>query len=156
MPAESWFYAGLGSLLQSSEQGIAIQSTIGGGVGRFVKNTNRASLAVLGGGAWQSTKYEHANAHLGQQNLAAAMVYAEAKMFRFSRTNLDLTAALLPSVSDSGRVRFNLNSTYYVKMFNNLKWDLSLYGNWDNRPPVGLSGSDYGTSAGITWTFGLK
>src|SRR5215472_3570027 len=26
--------------------------------------------------------------------------------------------------------------------------------NWDNRPPRNLRGSDYGTTSGLTWTFG--
>src|SRR6476660_7745144 len=33
LPWNNWFYAGLGSFLQSSEQGISFQSTLGGGVG---------------------------------------------------------------------------------------------------------------------------
>jgi hypothetical protein len=59
-------------------------------------------------------------------------------------------------LSDPGRVRFNTNASYYIKIVSNLKWNLSFYGNWDNRPPPGFAGSDYGTSSGLSWTFGLK
>ena len=156
MPWNNWFYSGLGGLLQSSEQGILLQGTLGGGVGRYFVNTNRASFAVLAGGAWQNTNY-HTSVHpVGNQNLAAAMVYAEAKLFKFSKTNLNATAALLPALSDPGRLRFSTNASYYVKIFSDLKWNISFYGNWDNRPPPGFSGSDYGTSSGLSWTFGLK
>ena len=34
--------------------------------------------------------------------------------------------------------------------------DLWRYGNWDNRPPANFSGSDYGSSSGLSWTFGIK
>ena len=66
--------------------------------------------------------------------------------------------ALIPrsALSDPGRVRFNTNASYYIKIVSNLKWNMSFYGNWDNRPPPGFSGSDYGTSSGLSWTFGLK
>jgi len=84
------------------------------------------------------------------------LVYAEAKLFKFSKTNLDATAGLLPALSDPGRLRFNANASYYIKIIGNLKWNISFYGNWDNRPPPGFSGSDYGTSSGLSWTFGLK
>ena len=86
----------------------------------------------------------------------AAIIFGEAQFFKFSKTNLSLTAAVLPALSEPGRVRFNTNASYYVKIFSNLKWNVSFYGNWDNRPPAGLSGSDYGTSSGVSWTFGLK
>ncbi len=44
-----WFYEGFGTFLQSSEQSINAQITGGGGVGRFLKNTNAARISVLGG-----------------------------------------------------------------------------------------------------------
>jgi len=156
LPWNKWFYSGLGGFLQSSEQGITLQSTLGGGVGRYLKNTDRASIAVLAGAAWQETNYQRSIIPQSRQNTAAAMIYTEARFFKFSRTNLNLTAALLPAVSDPGRVRFNTDASYYIKIFSNLKWNMSFYGNWDSRPPPGFSGSDYGTSSGLSWTFGLK
>jgi hypothetical protein len=121
-----------------------------------LKNTHRASILVLAGAAWQETNYQQSIVPPDKQNMAAAIIYTEARLFKFSKTNLNITAALLPAVSDFGRVRFNTNATYYIKLFSNLKWNISFYGNWDNRPPPGLSGSDYGTSSGLSWTFGLK
>ena len=156
LSSNNCFYSGLGTFLQSSEQGIVLQSSLGGGVGRYLKNTNAGSIAVLVGGAWQNTNYKASMIPQGNQNVAAGLIYAEARLFSFSKTNLDLSATLLPAVSDPGRVRFNTNASYYIKIFSNLKWNLSFYGNWDNRPPTGFSGSDYGTSSGLSWTFGLK
>jgi len=156
LPWNNWFYAGLGDFLQSSEQGIALQSTVGGGIGRYLKNSNRATISVVLGPAWQNTDYKNNNTTVSHQNLATAILYADAQIFKFSKTNLDVTAALLPAISEPGRVRFNTSASYYIKIISNLKWNVSFYGNWDNRPPPGFSGSDYGTSSGLSWTFGLK
>jgi hypothetical protein len=156
LPPKNWFYAGIGDFLQSSTQGISLQSTLGMGVGRYLKNTNRASIAILGGGAWQNTSYKQAGLPPNNENLGAALIYAEAKFFKFSKTSLNVTASLLPALSDPGRLRFNTNATYYFKIFGNLRWDVSFYGNWDTQPPPGFVGSDYGTSSGLSWTFGLK
>jgi len=156
LPPKNWFYAGIGDFLQSSTQGISLQSTLGVGVGRYLKNTNRATIAVLGGGAWQNTNYQQAGLPPNKENLGAALIYAEAKFFKFSKTSLNVTASLLPALSDPGRLRFNTNATYYFKIFGNLRWDVSFYGNWDTQPPPGFVGSDYGTSSGLSWTFGLK
>jgi hypothetical protein len=156
LPWKHWYYSGLGEFLQSTEQGIGLQRTFGGGLGRYLTNTDRASVAVFGGVAWQSTSYEQSNLPPSEQNLAAAILYMQAKLFKFSKTDLEATAAVLPGLSDPGRLRYNAEVAYYIKLISNLKWNVSFYGNWDNRPPPGFSGSDYGTSSGISWTFGLR
>jgi hypothetical protein len=156
LPWNKYFYAGLGGLLQSSAQGITLQTTVGGGFGRYLKDTNRTKISLLGGLAWQSTNYKPAIVSAGTQNLATAAIVADINLFKFSKTNLGVTATLFPGLSEPGRMRFDTNATYYVKLISNLKWNVSFYGNWDNRPPTGFSGSDYGSSSGLSWTFGLK
>jgi len=156
LPWENYFYGGQGSFLQSSTQGINLQTTVGGGIGHFFKNTNRTSISVLGGLGWESTDYKQSAAVVGRQNVAAALLSAEIKLFKFKKTNLNLTASLLPALSDPGRLHFDTNATYYLKLFKNLNWNVSFYGNWDNRPPAGFSSSDFGSSSGLSWTFGYK
>lgn len=156
LPPKNWLYGGIGGFLQSSEQGISLQTILGGGVGRYLKNTNRANLMVLGGAALQNTQYAPTTTPIGKQQTAAALIYARASFFKFSNTNFVGTALVLPALSQPGRVRVDTNLTYYVKLFGQLNWNLSFYGNWDNQPPPGLNSSDYGTSAGLSWSFGLK
>jgi hypothetical protein len=156
LPWNNYFYSGLGSFLQSSAQGITLQTTIGAGIGRYLKNTNQSKISLLGGLAWQGTNYQPSIVPVGNQNLAAAVIALDLNLFRFNKTNLNVTATLFPALSEPGRVRFNANATYYVKLVSNLSWNVSFYGNWDSRPPVGFSGSDYGSSSGVSWTFGLK
>ena len=152
----NWFYAGLGDFLQSSEQDIRLQATLGGGIGRFLKNTNHANISLTGGFAWQDTNYQRSVIPQGTQSVATGLIAGQAKFFRFNKTTLDVTGVFLPAISQPGRVHFNMNATYYVKIFSDLTWNVSFYGNWDNRPPSGFSGSDYGTSSGLGWTFGNR
>lgn len=157
LPWENYYYGGLGNFLQSSVQGIRLQTTVGGGLGHFFKNTNSTNIAVLAGFGLQSTNYKPpGTTPIGTNNLAAALVAAQIKLFKFKKTNLDVNALLVPALSDFGHVRFDTNITYYLKLFKNLNWNASFYGNWDNRPPPGLTGSDYGTSSGLSWTFGNR
>jgi len=149
----NWFYEGLGIFLQSSEQGIVRQTTFGGGVGRYVKNSNLARISVLAGFAGQNTEYQQ---NIVSQNLASGLVAANLQFFRFNKTNGELNAVFMPVITDPGRVKFNTNATYYIKLAGNLSWNVSFYGNWDSRPPNSLSGSDYGSSSGLSWTFGNK
>jgi hypothetical protein len=152
----NWFYAGLGDFLQSSEQDIRLQATFGGGVGRFLKNTNNATISLTGGFAWQDTNYQSSAIPQGTQAVTSGLIAGEAKFFKFNKTTLDVTGIFLPAISQPGRVHFNMNATYYVKIFSDLTWNVSFYGNWDNRPPSHFSGSDYGTSSGLGWTFGNR
>jgi Protein of unknown function, DUF481 len=149
----NWFYEGLGSFLQSSEQGISRQTTAGGGIGRFVKNTNLARVSVLAGFGGQNTVYLLNNV---PQNVAAGLIGSNMQFFRFNKTNGSVTALLLPILSAPARVKFNVNASYYFKLTGNLSWNATFYGNWDSQPPNGLSSSDYGSSSGLSWTFGNK
>jgi hypothetical protein len=152
----NWYYTGVTDFLQSSVQGIQLQSTFGGGIGRIIKNTGSTSLTLYAGFAWQRINYnEAANPSLTQQ-VTSGLIGSRLKLFRFDRTTLTLDATFLPAVSDPGRFHFNLSTSYYVKLWGKLDWNFTFYGNWDNRPPPGFSGSDYGTTSGLSLTFGNR
>ena len=153
---KNYFYTGFASFLQSSEQGIDLQTVYGGGIGHYFKNTNRSRISLIGGLVWQRTNYNGTSSAFATQNSTAAVIATEIRAFRFKKTSFDLNASLVPSVSDPGRLYFKVNQSLYIKLYHNLSWNISFYGNWDSRPPDGLSGSDFGTSTGLGWTFGQK
>lgn len=150
----NYFYEGFDSLLQSTEQGITHQNAIGGGIGRYLKNTNGTVISVIGGAAWQSTTYNQSTTPIPAQNIATAVLIGNVQLFKFNKTTLDLTGSAFPALSEPGRVFYSTNASYYVKLVGNLTWNVSFYGNWDNEPPANLPGSDYGTTSGLSWTFG--
>jgi hypothetical protein len=152
----NWFYAGTASFLQSSVQEINLQTTLGAGVGRYLKNTNRASIYVLGGFGWQNAGYKEYTVDQGTQNTAVSFVATDFKAFKFKKTNLDISASAVPSISGPGRVHFNTNAIYNIRFTPDLSWNFSFYGSWDSRPPATFPGSDYGTSSGLSWTFGNR
>jgi hypothetical protein len=145
-------------MLQSSTQKIAILGNVGPGLGVFLRNTDRTRFSLLGGLVLQSTDYSVATFPAGTRRIAAGLVAADLSVFKFKKTNLNIRASLFPAVSnpDRGRVYFDTNASYYQKIIGNLSWTLSFYGNWDTRPPSHLSGSDYGSSSGLSWTFGAR
>jgi Protein of unknown function, DUF481 len=152
----NWFYAGVAGLLQSSVQEINLQSSVGGGIGRYLANTNHTKIYVLGGLGFQRTQYSPTLGVSNPQDVATVLVAAGARLFRFNKTTLDATVTLYPAISQPGRVYSNLNVSYYIKLSGSLSWNVSFYGNWDNQPPPTFSGSDYGTSSGLSITFGNR
>ncbi len=153
---KNYFLGGTGTLLQSTEQGISLQANVGGGVGYYLKNTEHVRFSLLGGLGYQSTTYNQSASDATPEDLLAALVAANLSVVTYSKTSLALSANLMPALSDPGRFFFSTNATYYLKLWSNLKFNLSLYGNVDTRPPAGLSGSDYGFSSGLGWTFGSR
>lgn len=150
----NWYYTGIADFLQSSTQGIQLQSSIGGGIGRYLANNTHAQISLVGGLAWQRINYQTSIIPAATQDVASGLIGGEVNLFYFNKTRLSLNTYLMPAVSEPGRVHYSLQTSYYVKMWSNLTWNISFYGNWDNQPPPGFSGSDYGTSTGLSWTFG--
>jgi len=152
----AWYYSGAAEFLQSSQQGINLQTTLGGGIGRFVKDTNTTRIAITADLAVQQTRYGSATNSQSSQsspNALAAMFIGDLHLFRFKKTSFDATASVLPLLTEPGRVRTYANTAYSIQVINNLWFKFSFYGNWDNRPPPNFSGSDYGVSSGVSYSF---
>lgn len=69
------------------------------------------------------------------------------------KTNLTTTFYLLPSLTDSGHLRLDLNSQFQIQLFNNFYWSVNLYEDFDNDPPPGASENDFGVSSSLGWSF---
>jgi hypothetical protein len=156
LPWQNWFYGGAGGLLQSSEQGINQQGSLGGGIGRYLMNSNRCKLYLLGGFGWQTTNYAPSIYVTSPQNVATGLVTGGLRFYRFNKTTIEFTGNVFPAISQPGRVYTNVNASYYIKLSGSLSWNFSFYGNWDNQPPPTFSGSDYGTSSGLSITWGNR
>ena len=154
LPRNNWYVAGIANFLQSSVQGIQLQDTFGGALGRNIVKRGGMYFTVYGGFAWQQINYQQAKIPSTTQQVTTGLLGTQLKLFRFNRTDLSVNAHLLPAISDAGRVQFFLNTTYYVKLWGQLNWNLTFYGNWDNRPPPGFASSDYGMSSGLSISFG--
>lgn len=150
----NWFYAGYLSGLQSSEQEISLQTTLGGGFGRYLSNTSDLKVSLIGGVTWQSTEYTENVTGGSSNDLVTAMLNARLSYVQFKRTSLYVNANVLPALNDWGRFFYNMNASYYLQLFGDLDWNLSFYGNWDTDPPAGSSGADYGINSGLSISFG--
>jgi hypothetical protein len=151
-----YFVAGTASALQSSEQGIRRQTALGGGIGRFLKNTNRVRFSAWGGVGWENTDYVPTAQAQRVQNVAVGLISSNLQIFTFKKTQLVITGTIAPALTQPGRLFSKANATYYLKLFGKFDWNFSFYGNWDTKSPANLPGSDYGTTTGLSWKFGNK
>jgi hypothetical protein len=153
---DQYFYTANAGFLQSSVQEIERQTILGLGIGGYIKNTNRLRLTLQAGLGWVSTTYSPDFTAQRLQNLVVAPLGASLELFSFKQTRLNATATALPALNQLGRVLTRVNATYYLKLFGKVDWNLSFYGNWDNQPPLHLPSADYGSSTGLSYSFGNK
>jgi hypothetical protein len=147
------FYMGLADFLQSDEQQLDLRTTFGGAVGHMFSFTNHSFIAAFGGADWNRERYS-SEATVGRTgNSAEAVLGTQVNFFRFKTTNILADARVYPSLTDPGRVRFDLNTSLKLRVAKDLYWKFGYYVNFDSRPPQALPKTDYGSTSSLGWTF---
>jgi len=147
------FYLGLAEFLQSNEQQLKLRSTVGGALGHVFSSTNNSFVTGYGGVVWNREHYS-SEATVGQTGDSGELVLGtQLNFFRFKTTNILATANVYPSMTDLGRVRFDLNTSLKLRIAKDLYWNFGYYLNVDSRPPSNLPKTDYGSTSSVGWTF---
>jgi putative salt-induced outer membrane protein YdiY len=146
-----WFALGVAGLQQNDELGLDLRSYVGGGVGRNVIQTNRWLLALLGG----VTVNRENQSDEGNQDSVEGFVGFDLDLFRYNtpKRDVNMTYQLIPSITESGRVRQQFDTSVKFEIVEDFFLDLSFYATRDNQSPEGAaSDTDYGiiTSLGYS------
>ncbi len=83
----------------------------------------------------------------------AALQY---ELFNFGDPETDIVVSftILPSFSDWGRVRMDLNSRIRYELFKDFFWSVSLFDQFDSEPPSeGTERNDFGINTSVGWSF---
>jgi putative salt-induced outer membrane protein YdiY len=147
------FVSGLADFLHSSQQDLALRSTVGGGYGRYLVRTNRTVLSWLGGAVFTNEDFTSAVSNQTQTKNVEALLGAQYQQFRFDRYTWQSQLLLYPGLSDLGRVRLTTKTTFSVKLSNNFHTDFSLWDNFDSRPPSSSKKNELSVSNTLGWTF---
>ena len=145
------FIAGLADFLHSSQQNLALRTTLGGGYGRFFLRTNHNTLVWLAGSVYTHENFQSNDQHADQN--VEALLGLQYQLFRFDRYSMQSQLLVYPGLSDAGRVRATTKTTFSVKLVNNFHTDFSFWDNFDSRPPNDAKRNELGISNSIGWTF---
>lgn len=151
-PAERWYGLGFVSFQRNQELGIDARGLLGAGVGRTMFQSSQGELSLNGGLAMNLE-----DTASGQDSSLESFVAMEYALFKFTglQSNLLFSATVFPSLTESGRIRWQVDTTWRQEIFSNMFWDWSLYASGDNEPPEGAnSKSDYGIVTSLGWSFG--
>ena len=150
--SEKWFYLGFGQLLSSSQQQLALRTTLGGGLARTLILTDRTRLTAYGGLVASRERYSE---DLGQapRTNAEALLGLDFFNFRFRMFDLSSQLFVFPNLSTPGRVRLGSSSNLRWEFIKDLYWSLRIYENFDSRPPVDAPKNDFGVATSFGWKF---
>lgn len=147
-----WYAGGLFDLLSSDQQSLDLRSTVGGLIGRNLKQSEHTRFSVFGGVAANRERY---TAVLGQpeNSNVDAIAGFDFNTFRFKTTDIRSRFIVFPSLTTPGRTRLQLTSDLHIKVVGDLYWGFHLYENFDSRPPVRAAKNDLGVSTSLGWKF---
>ena len=148
-----WDPQGFGAVERNDQLGLDRRVTLGGGMSRWVTDTNSRRINFTGGVVFTS-EYE-TQAETGDQSLEA-VVGVDLDWFRYDDPELDvaLRLATFQRLSDSSRTRGNLDVDLRWELINDFFWGFSLYYSFNTEPTgVNTSREDYGIVTSIGWSF---
>jgi putative salt-induced outer membrane protein YdiY len=147
-----WYWAALGSLERNDELGIDLRTLGGLGYGRFLVQTGRSLWAATGGLA--VVNEQRAGDQSAETNVEA-ILNTEYEFFTYDTPKTTLTTSLtvFPSLTDSGRVRANLEFSLNRELISDLFVGLSFYDSYDSKPPEEGTENDYGLVTSLGYTF---
>jgi putative salt-induced outer membrane protein YdiY len=146
------FYLGFGELAHNTELDLDLRTMIGGGYGRYFVQTNHAEWV---GGLGLAYSHEIYTGGDTLDSLEAALT-TSFSIFRydFPETDIGGTLSLLPSLTESGRVRSEADLRARYEFVKDLYFEIKLYGSYDNKPPSEESeNSDYGVTTSLGYSF---
>ena len=148
-----WVAGVLGSAERNDELGIDRRISVGGGGGRFLRQTNQSNFMLLGG--LQVTQEKRADTGDTDEALEA-LGSLRAEWFRYDAPELDFSTRLdvYPNLSDLGRVRADLDLSLKWEIVSDLFWDITIYNSYDSDPPsADAEENDFGVRTSVGWDF---
>jgi hypothetical protein len=149
---DRWFGAVTANLLSSDQQDLTLRTSAGGGIGRDILRSGTSSLLALGGVAFSNERYS-VNSDQSNKHEAEAQFRILFSKYVFRRLQFNGEVDAYPNLTTLGRVRLGTESNLKLELIRNLYWKLSVYENYDNRPPVNAPKNDFGTSTSFGWKF---
>jgi len=143
----------LADLLSSSQQELALRTTLGGGFGRTLLRTDRTNFVALGGLVASRERYTAGFVGNRRSTNAEALAGLYYSTFRFKVFDLTNRLFIFPNISQAGRLRISSDSSVRWEFVRNLYWSLRIYENFDSRPPVSAPRNDFGVTNSLGWKF---
>lgn len=148
-----WLNDGSLNFEKNDELGLDLRTTLGTGGGRILKQSNSVLLILKGG--LQGTR-ENLVGEPEDKDSLESYVTLQWDWFRYDSPELDWSTNLqvIPSITESGRVRTEFDTTFKWEIVGDLFWRLEFYNSHDNQPQSAEGATnDYGIITSVEYDF---
>lgn len=149
-----WYVTGLGNFTHNREMNIKLRSVVGGGVGNLLRHTNNSQISLTGALSYNREVF------LSDEpisNSAEGIIAVRTEFFRYRDPEMDFTTnfSLIPSVTQAGRVRMDLDTKLRYELFKDFYWSITFWDSYDSRPRDEsiTPRNDYGLTTALGWKF---
>jgi len=145
---KDWYLSPQVSLLSNTEQLLDLRAIVSMGVGKYLVNTNKMYWGVLTGLSYNNEQF---SSDAEDRSSVEGILGTELNMFDAKDLSIISRLITYPSFSESGRWRvdWNFDLKYDLPLDFYVKTGITL--NYDNRPTLGASDSDYYWKLAFGW-----
>lgn len=148
-----WLNDGGISFDANDELGLNLRTSLSAGGGRYLVQTNN-SLFILKGGV-KATRENNVNQPDDVDSLESYGTITW-EWYRYDTPELDWSTTLevIPSLTESGRVRGEYDATLRWEIIKDFYWQLEYYYSYDNKPQTeDAASNDYGVTTSLAYKF---
>jgi len=148
-----WLNDGGISFDRNDELGLNLRTSLSAGGGRIMTQSNSSSFMLKAG--LKATRENNVD---DPEDIDSIESYGMLiwEWFRFDSPELDWSTNLeiIPSLTESGRVRGEFDATLRWEIIGDLYWQLSLYDSYDSQPQSDTTPTnDYGVTTSLSYDF---
>ena len=147
-----WFWTGLTSFESNTQLSLDIRGTFGGGVGRYMIQSNKVILSLAGGASYAR---DRCTDQYGD-NLGQAFAMTDFQFFSWGDLDTDLSSRLviIPVFTESGRIRLQFQTNFKREFVNNFYFNVGFTETYDSEPPdPDAAKNDLMFTTSIGWSF---
>ena len=132
--------------------GVDLRLYAGAGLGKYFVKTNNRWLTLAAGLVATQENPEQENSETNIEGVGNVRF----RYFRYAdpERNFDTSLSVYPSLTNSGRWRADLRSTFKLEFIDDLYWSLEAYATHDSDPLTeGAETTDYGITSAVGYSF---
>ena len=128
---------------------LDLRAVFGGGLGYYIKKTDRAQLQVFGGGAYNKEFFS-----TGLDRSSGEALIGEDLALRINdRMTLNQRFQLFPNLSETGEYRLTFDASLVTKINKWFNWQVTLSDRYISNPVPGSKGNDLLFTTGVGLSF---
>jgi hypothetical protein len=149
---QRWFLQESLKFESNDELALDLRTSLGAAYGRYLVQSRNSEWSVYAG----ANLTDERGVAVDNKRNVEAVIGTQYAFFRYDTPERNVLAdlAVLPSLTQSGRVRTGADVRFRWEIIKDFFFELSAYGIYDNKPgPHAASHSDYGTVTSLGFTF---